>query len=249
MKKAIAIALIAITLPVPSSSQRGALQGGFPSGVRGDGTWSALAYALPQYWDDGDKPFEIKSPDGLKRFCMRGEVAGKRYPEETWRPAFFVTEKGKKLQGRIQVDGSPELIWADDSKSFVITSSAGGLVGWWGAMVYRLSSETLEGVDVTKDVRINLARRLPVCTGEKAGCSDLEKKKFAANLDWVNVIAIAWEHGSDQLALLAGVPNSSRYGENMGKEIGYLVDVPSGHILQTFTRAEFAKKWHTAMNH
>jgi len=215
------------------------------TGVRGIDTWSKLAFSLPQQWDSDHVPFNIKSPDGLKLLCVRGKKTGKPYPNDDSEVEYFVVKSGRRIPGEITYDVSPEIMWSPDSAALALTSSDGGLIGSWGVQVYFVNGDRLRPADVTQEVRRDVAHAYPACVG--IPCSPNDKKMFE-DVTWVNVAAIAWVDGSKQLAVLAGVPPSSRYGANMGKVKGYLVEVPSGHIVQTFTKRAFVSRWKRDIN-
>ena len=61
--------------------------------------------------------------------------------------------------------------------------------------------------------------------------------------DWVNVAGMKWMGASNRLLVVGNVPDSSRYGANMIKWLGYEIEIPSGKILRRYSRAEFRSKW------
>ena len=69
-----------------------------------------------------------------------------------------------------------------------------------------------------------------------------------SDLDWVNVVAVKWVNDGRSIALLAGVPNSSFYGENMAQTKGYIVNAQSGAIEHMYDSAELTGVFRSDLN-
>ena len=90
--------------------------------------------------------------------------------------------------------------------------------------------------DIAEAVRRDLARRFPACVGPEAGCTPEQRKSMEEDVVWVNVAAIRWMQNSDQLLMMAWVPDSSAFGANLGRYNGYVVDAHDGRILEPLFR-------------
>ena len=199
------------------------------------GTWSSAA------WDINMRPVRIFAPDDHTVFV---EVP-KYNADGDSTPDIFVEQDGNRLPGQITVDVDPEMAWSPDSKAFFITSSDGGAVGTFGTIVYLVEDGKVRSVDITKQVRDDIAARYPACVAYKGiqSCTLAEQHRMARNHDWVNVAGMKWLKGSTELLVVGNVPDSSGYGANMTEWMGYRIEIPSGKILERYTANEFRKKW------
>jgi hypothetical protein len=197
-------------------------------GKRGLQTWSRHAYALPQRWDAKARPFRIASPDSRYILLIRG-----RKTDDATLPELEVLKARKQVGAPIPLLTSPEVIWSPDSSAFVLTWTDGGLTGNWRADIYRIEAGGVRKLSYEGAVRRDLAAIDPPCVGEFSTCN---RQKMMRDLGWVNVVAIRWLDGGRSLALLAAVPNSSRYGRNMARTRGYVVDSTSGTIHKAYSR-------------
>jgi hypothetical protein len=141
----------------------------------------------------------------------------------------------------IDLQVGPEALWSPDSRAVAITHSRGGALGTYQVLIYR--PENNGPVDLATSVRQDLARHYPACVGVHAGCTARQRKLMQRNVQWVNVAAIRWMKNSDQLLMMAWVPDSSEFGANYGRLRGYLVDAHTGHILTGYAESEFKRQF------
>ncbi|MBV8115272.1 MAG: hypothetical protein JO300_11050 [Silvibacterium sp.] len=189
------------------------------------------------------RPTRIASPDG--HLVFHADPKPDSDPDSKGAPDYFVTRDGKRLEGEIEPEVDPEMAWSPDSKAFFITWSDGGAVGTFSVYVYLIDGGEVRKVDLDKPVRDDIARTYPPCIPADGiqSCSEEEKKAMVQDHDWVNVAGMKWMGGSDRLLVVGNVPDSSRYGANMGKWLGYEIEVPSGKILKRYSRREFRSRW------
>ncbi len=130
--------------------------------------------------------------------------------------------KGTEKEGVLQ---PAEIIWSPDSSAFVITASDGGAVGTWFISVYLLENDSVRYADVAQEVIRHFKRYYK--------CDEPEEP---------NVGAVKWLNDSKQLLLVAEVPPHSTCRE-MGKFKGYIVDIPSGGILEEIDEKDVRLNW------
>jgi hypothetical protein len=171
-------------------------------------------------WSDGPlRCVKITSPDSRKTVYVGPTHLDVRI-DDRWAP--FPAE-------RWEVETLAELLWAPDSSAFVVTQSDGGDVGTWLVAVYVLEGNGVARFDVARTVRESFQKRHPCDEPEDA-----------------NVGAIAWLGGSKKLLLAAEVPPHSNCRE-MGKLGGFVVEVPSGRIIQELSDADLRAKWGSSL--
>lgn len=165
-------------------------------------------------YHEGARAAAVVASDGRKRVIIHGV-------------ALAVEMEGKRLPGieDAGVSTIAELAWAPDSRAFFITESYGGEVGEWLVSVYLIENERVRREHVTREV----VRRFH----KHYRCIEPEEP---------NVGAITWVKGSEQLLVVAEVPPHSSCPE-MGKVRGYLVEVPTGRILQEFPENQLKARW------
>ena len=208
-------------------------------------TWSRAAHPLP-YAVNADPALRnarIPSPNGKYEIACnsvaREQQVSASVSETLETPSCEIVAAGKRVPIDLKV--GPEALWSPDSAAVAITHSLGGALGTYQVLIYRTKANSAE--DVATEVRQDLAKRYPACVGEAAGCSAAQRRKMQRDPSWVNVAAIRWMQKSDQLLMMAWVPDSSDFGANLGKRQGYVVDTHNGRILRRYTQAEFEKKF------
>jgi hypothetical protein len=210
-------------------------------------TWSRSAQPLPHAVNPEPalRHTRIPSPNG------KYEITCSSTPKET-RVSESVSEmqqasscefvaEGKRVP--IDLEVGPEALWAPDSDAVAVTHSRGGALGTYQVLIYR--PEKSGPIDISTEVRKDLARRFPACVGPHAGCSAAQRKAMRRNVGWVNVAAIRWMESSNRLLMMAWVPDSSEFGANFGKLSGYVVDARDGHILSRYSHEEFKRRFKT----
>ena len=206
--------------------------------------WRGHSTELPQFWDLGTKDVIVPAPKGNLSIHVSGRRTGKKYPEDEMVPDYYIVRNGTRLSPAIHPYSSPSAFWSPSSKLLALMSSDGGLVGTWNVYVYTVDGQRVVAHDVMRYVRADLAKRYPAGVNPPGThfFSAKERRDFAADLTWVNVLACGWQSQPERLIVTAGVPPSSRYGFNMGKELVYIVNPISGVISKTYTEHE-VRKW------
>ena len=140
---------------------------------------------------------------------------------------FGVVMDGKRLTGTEQkgISTLAELAWSPDSRAFFITESYGGAVGDWHVWIYVIQGATLRFHHVTQEVVKQFKKHYQ--------CEEPEEP---------NVGAVTWVKDSAQLLVVAEVPPHSTCPE-MGKVRGYIVEVPTGKIVEEFDQKELRARW------
>jgi hypothetical protein len=141
--------------------------------------------------------------------------------------ALSVMEEGRRLSG-IEHEGvlqPAELAWSPDSTAFFITATDGGWVGTWNVRVYIIENGTVRYCDVTKAV-----------------IKRFEKHYKCQEPQPPNIGAIRWLKDSKNLLVAAEVPPHSNCHE-MGKRMGYIVEIPTGRIIQEVDEKELKGRW------
>ncbi len=138
--------------------------------------------------------------------------------------AFDVVMDGARLPGTEEkgVTTLAELAWSPDSRAFFITQSYGGAVGDWHIRVYLIENGRVRVYNVSQDIVKEFRKQYNACEP--------------------NVGAITWVHGSKKLLLVAEVPPHSVCPQ-MGEVRAYIVEVPTGKIVEEFDRKSLKARW------
>jgi hypothetical protein len=208
-------------------------------------TWSRAAHPLP-YAVNADPALRnarIPSPNGKYEIACNSvphaQQVSASVTEMLEAPSCEIVAAGKRVPIDLRV--GPEALWAPDSAAVAITHSLGGALGTYQVLIYRPRQAGAH--DISTEVRRDLAKKFPACVGSAAGCSAAQQRKMRHDPSWVNVAAIRWMEKSDQLLMMAWVPDSSDFGANLGRRQGYVVDTHNGRILHRYSEAEFQKRF------
>jgi hypothetical protein len=202
--------------------------------------WSVKSTALPAFWDSNSKFVALPARDGNLTLMVAGKKTGGLYPEDKLVPDYFLERGGHRLRPALHPYTNPYALWSPDSDLLSITSSDGGAVGNWKVYVYSVEGDAVVKHDVMRQVQSELARVFPA--GVDPFFSQREREQFARDPSWVNVFAVRWLSNPERLLVLASVPPSSRYGANLGKHRGYIVEPRTGHILHRCKETEFTQR-------
>jgi hypothetical protein len=207
--------------------------------------WTPRAVQLPQFWDSGTQPVSLPSPDGKFVLRVTGKRTGKHYPAEAEVPDYYVVSNGKRLTPAIRAYTTPSALWSPSSELLAVQSSDGGGVGNWKVYVYSFVGNLVVEHNVMRNVHQDLASRFPagINPSGQRYFSRTNRQKFAQDTTWVNVYSCGWIAHPDRLLVSAGVPGSSRYGENMGRTLVYTIDPRSGRILRRYTEEQAKQLW------
>lgn len=176
------------------------------------GLYSAEAVQADFRRDAFTAAHPIYSPDGQKAF---------RIDEDRW----SIEVRGKKIAVRRNlIDWAwVEVGWAPDGNTFFISHSVGYTTGY-RVDVYRLQGESIRHLaDINRTVQKDFERR--------HRCWDR----------YPNIAGLKWMNGSDQLLVVAEVPNVGICGKTYFA--GYLVSTSTGHIISRFSPAELGQRW------
>jgi hypothetical protein len=165
-------------------------------------------------YKDGIRKVEIASPDRRKIAIIGGVELS-------------VVMDGKRIQGTEDegISTLAELAWSPDSKAFFVTESYGGEVGEWVVWINVIEGERVRVINPAKDVS-----------------KSFKKHYKCYNAEEPNVGAVKWLNGGKHLLLVAEVPPHSSCPE-MGKLRGYIVEIPTGKIVQEFDEAKLTTDW------
>ena len=132
-----------------------------------------------------------------------------------------------------------ELLWAPDSKAFVVNGSESAYAGF-DVAVYQVTDTAMIERDVTRSAQDDMVSTFPPC---KALNADISACRHIERHPDFNMSAIAWSDGSAHLVLFAEVPCSSSFGGIMCQVKGYVVDVSTGGIVQKMNAREVKARW------
>lgn len=157
-------------------------------------------------------------------------------PAPNGKVSIKATSEGLSLVGRngsTHIEAYPplmEVLWAPDSRNFVINVSDGGLVGHWDTYLYSIDAdESPVYRDIQKIVR-PIADVLLQC-----------EPKEEANLG-----VVSWINGGKDILIIAEVPPHSSC-RNMGAIFGFRVSAKSGEIVERMSEDALRKKWAKAL--
>ncbi len=135
-----------------------------------------------------------------------------------------------------------EVLWAPDSRSFLINGSENAYAGF-ALLVCRVETDAVEVSEPTGLAQRDMVRRFPPCRAtnlDKRECARMEEHPQ------FNMSGLAWTRGGAALVVFAEVPCSSFYGGIMCQVEGYEVDSKTGKILTRWTAHEMKNDWQKA---
>ena len=138
------------------------------------------------------------------------------------------------LQQRTQ-----ELLWAPDSKAFLVNGSQ---AGYWGffVTVYELAPNGPRKHVITDLAQRDMVASFPPCSA--ANRDETACARIAKNPEY-NMSGVGWGTDSRSVLVFAEVPCSSSYGGIMCQVLGYQLSVPDGRILKRLTAPEVKTQW------
>jgi len=185
----------------------------------GNGTFSKAAHNVcteTRHGSDGD----IWSPNHARKIVVRPSSEGDTQ-------LFAVDEAGKEFAIATEGWPCPEVGWSATSTLFFVTYSDGGAVGTYRTSAYRISSGSLEKLDLTGAVRRDFQRRYPKCF----------------SFEEPNIAGITWSVDSTKLLVAAEVlPHSNC--DNMGTFNLYAVAVSNGRITNRMSQVDAKLSFH-----
>ena len=191
------------------------------------------------------KPLAVPAPNGKLVLWTNGRERARSTSGNESELEYFIESAGRRLSPPIRMYNSPSAMWSPASDLLAVTSSDGGLVGSWKVFVYEVLGGRVVEHNIMKQVQADLARAYPggINPPGLSFFSDAERRQFARDVNWVNVLACRWIHDPQRLLVNAQVPPSSGYGANMSKSIAYVIDPRSGRIFHTYTEQESERLW------
>jgi hypothetical protein len=185
-----------------------------PEGAK-PGDWSSAAYFVwPIQKDAQYREIRIPSPDRTWSTVIRENSL-----------TFVTSRSNVNPSPPVYLYGLAEVGWASDSSALFLTRSDGGWVGSWFARVILVNAGKLREIDITQEAAKDFHNHISKCAEEQP-----------------NMIALAWLDGSRKLLLVAESPNHSSCPD-MGNIAGYIIEVPSGRILNTYDKKALKAKF------
>ncbi|MBC3874043.1 hypothetical protein [Undibacterium flavidum] len=180
-----------------------------------DFLWSENAKNLER---DVDKPNEAKNIYSQDR----------KSSVKISRDGIFFVSNGKATHLK-EIEFYPyynEVLWAEDSKRFVITSSDGGLSGGWHVYVYEIDENSKLKRLKLPNKAVKIIDKLPNCDG---GYS-------------TNVGAIKWENEGKNLVIGLVVPHNG-VCKNAGWTLGMKVSFDPSEIVEKYSKKELLRRF------
>ncbi len=179
-----------------------------PSG----GVWSKRAIVLPYAGDA--RRIVVPAPNNQTQLLVEGIT-------------IRVVRAGQPLPGieNVGIGTLAEVLWAPDSRAFLVTESDGGIVGSWTVRLFLIEGRRIDSRSIAAEVIRQFKKRFR--------CREPEEP---------NVGAIGWSEDSRSALLVAEVPPHSSCPE-MGKVRGYRVSVRTGKILEDLTQEGIKTRW------
>ena len=188
-------------------------------------TWAKAA--VPLDLSCSSKPQLILGPDhraSAQVFCQ---------PRKDDDPAYSLqigTGSGRTYEVPLQ-ERNQELLWAPNSKAFLVNGSQGG---YWGFFVtiYELTPSGLRKLNLTNTAQRDMVVSFPPCKAAKRDPSACTRTSRDPEY---NMSGVGWAQDSKSVFVFAEVPCSSSYGGNLCQVLGYQLGLPDGSILKKLT--------------
>lgn len=156
-----------------------------------------------------------------------------------------VTRGGRRLGSADAREFDPgsddDLLWSPDSTKFFVNRGGEQAIGVFWMDVYRLDDPKLAPIDITAAALKDMVATFPPCRAKNLmyDCHELTDDPGS----FINMSGVDWLPDSSAIVVMAEVMPSTRFGGIMGEVMGYVVEVPSGKIMQRMTAHEFARRW------
>ncbi len=135
-----------------------------------------------------------------------------------------------------------EVLWAPDSRAFLINGSENAYAGN-AFLVFRVGANSVGVTEPTTVAQRDMLRTFPPC--QAANREEEICKRLEEHPDF-NMSALGWTRGSAAVVVFAEVPCSSAYGGIMCQVEGYEVDSATGKILTRWSAQEMKNEWQKA---
>ena len=199
--------------------------------VESSATWARNATPLPSCEDSaGPGARRLESPDGAIAIDVECDPG-------TELLSLRVTA-GRHTQTLRLRARSSELLWAPDSRAFLVNGGESAYAGFFSD-VYKVVGGAVQRRGIDRPVQRAMVRQFPPCKAANAApaCRAIE-----ANPEF-NLSGIAWTADAKSVIVVAEVPCSSTYGGIMCQLRGYEVQVETGKILRQMSPRELKRGW------
>lgn len=126
-----------------------------------------------------------------------------------------------------------EALWSPDSSAVSLAWNESAITE--RSAIFVLGRHGARKIDLGC-LQESFARRFPPCLGDPAPCA------ANRNGEDYNYLTVAWA-AAHTVVLMAEVPPSSSWGENMGEVWGYEVNVSTGRVVREMPPASFKRRW------
>ncbi len=188
---------------------------------------------------DPSAPIRIPSPDGLLVVEVRCGPADRDGDPKVF---LTVTEPDGTARNLDLPEGAEELLWAPDSKRFLVNGSECAYAGYY-VRIYDTQGGHVAGRDITSAAQRDMVALFPPC--KAAYRHDEDCKRIEKEPEY-NMSGLAWTRGGAAVAVFAEVPCTSTYGGIMCQVEGYELDATTGKILQRLAARETKNEWQKA---
>ena len=138
--------------------------------------------------------------------------------------------------------GSVELLWALNSRAFLINGAESAYAGSF-VEVFRIEPSGVHRHAIDRHVQADMVSQFPPC---KAANAPEHCKAIETQPDF-NVSGVAWTRGSSAIIVVAEVPCSSTYGGIMCQVRGYEVRGTDGQVLREMSPRQLKDEWQARM--
>jgi hypothetical protein len=176
------------------------------------GMWSKRA--VPLAYSGSARRVVVPAPNDQSQVVVEGN-------------GIQVVRAGQPLVGteKVGIGTLAEVLWAADSRAFLITESDGGIVGTWTVRMFLVEPMRVDSRLIAPDVAHRFKKQFK--------CREPEEP---------NVGATGWSEDSRWTLLVAEVPPHSTCPD-MGKVRGYRVSTKTGKIVEELTQERLKTHW------
>jgi hypothetical protein len=191
----------------------------------------------------GCKPLRIPSPNGKNRIEVRYSKDKQSGSMSAYLEVFKAEQDLGSADPREWDPGSDsDVLWSPDSTKFFVNRGGESAIGMFWVDVYSLDDPKLEPINTATNALRDMVITFPPCRARDwdpyMDCEELTRDP-----GFINMSGVDWLPDSSAIVVMAEVLPSSRFGGIMGEVMGYVIEVPSGKILQRMSGHDFAKRW------
>ncbi len=186
------------------------------------------------------RPLQIPSPNRKSLI----EVRYHRLGALSLNAYLRVTTEGREIvkASPRDPDTGSDVLWSPDSTKFYLSGSGGSSIGPMYVDIYRVDDPKLDPIDVTALALKDMVSTFPPCRAKNVDMYDCHELTDDPG-SFISMSGVDWLPDSSAIVVMAQVMPSSRFGGIMGQIMGYVLEVPTGKILQRMEAREFARKW------